>query len=95
MSFLKLSITTSNKFRFTLVFDKTYPSSSALIHFAINIFSIYCTPKSKKGARLCYCISKAFNLNLNKAFGEGYVISKIKVKPNLIMKQHDTILTKE
>ena len=47
-TFLKISITTTNKFCFALVFDIAHPLPNALVHIAINIFSIYCTPKSKK-----------------------------------------------
>ena len=73
MHFLKEANYTSNKFRFTLVFDITYPSLSALVHFASNIFSIFCTQKMKKMQDCISAYSKALNLHWTKAFSEGLV----------------------
>ena len=63
------------KFCFTLVFNITYPSPSALVDFAINIFSICCTPKLKKMQNCVAAFSKALSLDWTKIFSEGYVMS--------------------
>ena len=78
-------MTTSNKFRFIVVFDATYTSPSALVHFPINVFSICCTLKLKKRQDCISAYSKALNLHWTKAFSEGYVISKTKIKQNLLV----------
>ena len=57
----------------------------ALVHFAINIFRIFCTLKLNKMQDYVAEYLKAFNLHLTKALGEGYVISKTKVKRNLLL----------
>ena len=68
-----------------MVFDITHPSPNALFHFAIIVFSISCTPKSKKMLDCVSAYSKALNLHWTKAFGEGCVKSKTKVKQNLFV----------
>ena len=88
-TFLKLSITTYNNFFFTLVFDITYPSPNVLNHFPINIFGFFRTPKLKNIQDCVSEDSKALNSHCTKAFGEGYVISKTKVKQNFLVLVND------
>ena len=55
-----------------------------MVHFTTNIFSIFCLRKLKKMQDCVSAFSKALNLHCTKAFCEGYVISKTKVKQNLL-----------
>ena len=91
-TFLKLSITTSNKFRFTLIFDITNSSLGALVHFAITILAFVVHQNQKKMQDCVSAYSKALNLHWTKKFGEGYVISKTKLKQNLLPVEIDYLI---
>ena len=69
-----------------MVFDIKHFSPNALVHFAINIFSICFTLKLKKMQNCVFAYLKALNLHWTKAFDEGYIISITKVKQNLLVK---------
>ena len=87
--FKVINYTTTNKFRFNSIFDISHLLPNTSTHFAIKIFSICCTPISKKVQDCVSACSKALTLHWNKAFGKEPVFSHVIV----IYKYQDTFLS--